>query len=325
MARVAKDENLHYLFYRDLVTAALELEPSRTVEAIEHQVNTFEMPGTGIAGFRGHAMAIAQAGIYDLAIHHEKILVPCIIRHWKVDQLTGLDDTAEQARDRLFHQMERIGRVGVKLRDKREARVPHPLNVCGGWIRSRTIPSSSSPSPPTSNAGCANTTRTASCIWVKYAKKSTGIASINWDQAVDVALCYGWIDGQAKSLGRNAHAPALHSPRKAQQVVEAQPGTRRTPHEEGRMQPAGIAEVERAKADGRWDAAYDSPKNMTVPDDLAKALAKSAKARKFFESLNSTNRYAILYRLQDAKKPETRAKRLEKFVEMLKNGEKLYP
>ena len=91
------------------------------------------------------------------------------------------------------------------------------------------------------------------------------------------------------------------------------------------MQPAGLAEVERAKADGRWDAAYDSPSKMTVPDDLAKALAKSAKARKFFESLNSQNRYAILYRLQDAKKPETRARRLEQFVEMLKNGEKLYP
>ena len=126
MARVAKDENLHYLFYRDIVAAAIELHPSRTVEAIEHQVNTFEMPGTGIAGFRSHAMAIAQAGIYDLAIHHEKILVPCIIRQWKVDQLTGLDDAAERSRDRLFHQMERIGRVGAKLRDKREARVPAP-------------------------------------------------------------------------------------------------------------------------------------------------------------------------------------------------------
>ena len=92
---------------------------------IEHQVNTFEMPGTGIADFRGHAMAIVQAGIYDLAIHHEKILVPCIMRHWKVDQSTGLDDAAGQACDRLFQQMERIGRIGGKLRE-REARVPTP-------------------------------------------------------------------------------------------------------------------------------------------------------------------------------------------------------
>ena len=91
------------------------------------------------------------------------------------------------------------------------------------------------------------------------------------------------------------------------------------------MQPAGIAEVERAKTDGRWDVAYDSPAAAKVPDDLAKALAKSAKAKKFFDALSSRNRYAILYRLQEAKKPETRARRLAKFVEMLKNGEKLYP
>jgi uncharacterized protein YdeI (YjbR/CyaY-like superfamily) len=91
------------------------------------------------------------------------------------------------------------------------------------------------------------------------------------------------------------------------------------------MQPAGLAEVERAKADGRWAAAYDSPANAKIPDDLAKALAKSAKAKKFFESLNATNRYSILYRLQEAKKPETRARRLEKFIEMLMKGEKLHP
>jgi uncharacterized protein YdeI (YjbR/CyaY-like superfamily) len=166
---------------------------------------------------------------------------------------------------------------------------------------------------------------TASCVWVKYAKKSTGIASINWDQAVDVALCYGWIDGQSKSLGET-HTLQRFTPRGKRSKwskLNRERVERLT--QEGRMRPAGVAEVERAKADGRWDAAYDSPKNMTVPDDLAKALAKSAKARKFFESLNSTNRYAILYRLQDAKKPETRAKRLDKFVEMLKNGEKIFP
>src|SRR5690606_23071670 len=93
----------------------------------------------------------------------------------------------------------------------------------------------------------------------------------------------------------------------------------------GRMQPAGLAEVERAKADGRWDAAYDSPANARVPDDLAKALTKSAKAKKFFNSLSSTNRFAILYRLQAAKRPETRARHIEKFIEMLNKGEKLHP
>ena len=91
------------------------------------------------------------------------------------------------------------------------------------------------------------------------------------------------------------------------------------------MRPAGLEEVARAKADGRWNAAYDSPANANVPDDLARALAKSAKARMFFDSLSSTNRYAILHRLQEAKKPETRARRLEKFIDMLNKGEKLYP
>jgi uncharacterized protein YdeI (YjbR/CyaY-like superfamily) len=164
----------------------------------------------------------------------------------------------------------------------------------------------------------------ASCIWVKYAKKKSGIASINWDQAVDVALCYGWIDGQAKGLddmyslqrftprGPRSRWSKLNRERVAR-LIKA-----------GRMQPTGLAEIERAKADGRWDAAYDSPATAKVPEDLAKALAKSAKARKFFDSLNATNRYAILHRLQAAKKPETRARRLEKFVAMLKNGETLH-
>ena len=167
--------------------------------------------------------------------------------------------------------------------------------------------------------------KTASCVWVKSAKKKSGITSVTWDDCVDVALCYGWIDGQGKSLddtytlqrytprGKRSKWSKLNRERVARLI------------DEGRMQPSGLAEVERAKADGRWDAAYDSPANAKVPDDLAKALAKSAKARKFFEGLNSQNRYAILYRLQDAKKPETRARRLEKFVEMLKKGEKLYP
>ncbi|HUQ98150.1 MAG TPA: YdeI/OmpD-associated family protein [Gemmatimonadaceae bacterium] len=166
---------------------------------------------------------------------------------------------------------------------------------------------------------------TASCVWVKYAKKKSGIPSIDWNQAVDVALCYGWIDGQSKSLdetyaiqrftprGRRSKWSKLNRERVAR-LVEA-----------GRMQPAGLAEVERAKADGRWEAAYDSPSTAKVPDDLARELAKSAKAKKCFDSLSSANRYSILYRLQEAKKPETRARRLAKFVEMLQKGEKLNP
>ena len=123
MSRVAKDENFHYLFYRDLVAAALEVDPSTTVEAIAYQVEVFEMPGTGIAGFKTHAQAIANAGIYDLVIHHDKILVPCVLRHWKLDAVEGLTDAAEEARDRLFAQMERIKKVGTHLADKRDARL----------------------------------------------------------------------------------------------------------------------------------------------------------------------------------------------------------
>lgn len=165
----------------------------------------------------------------------------------------------------------------------------------------------------------------ASCLWVKYAKKKSGIASINWDQAVDVALCFGWIDGQAKSLD-DTHSLQRFTPR-GKKSSWSKRNRERVARltKEGRMQPAGLAEVERAKADGRWDAAYDSPATATVPDDLAKALAKSAKAKKFFESLNATNRFSILYQLQTAKKPETRARRLEKFIAMLNKGEKLHP
>jgi len=122
MSRVAKDENHHHLFYRDLVAAGLEVDPSTTVEAIAHQVDVFEMPGTGIAGFKTHAQAIANAGIYDLVIHHDKILVPCVQRHWKLDALEGLSDAAEKARDHLFSQMARIKKVGAHLADKRDAR-----------------------------------------------------------------------------------------------------------------------------------------------------------------------------------------------------------
>jgi uncharacterized protein YdeI (YjbR/CyaY-like superfamily) len=165
----------------------------------------------------------------------------------------------------------------------------------------------------------------ASCIWVKYAKKKSGIPSIDWDQAVDVALCYGWIDGQAKSLD-DTYSIQRFTPRRSRSKwskLNRERVARLT--KAGRMQPAGLEEVARAKADGRWDAAYDSPANAKVPDDLAKALAKSAKAKKFFDSLSSTNRFAILYRLQEAKKPETRARRLEKFIAMLQKGEKLHP
>jgi acyl-[acyl-carrier-protein] desaturase len=120
MARVASDENLHFLFYRDLVTAALEVDPSATVIALERQVRDFEMPGTGIANFADHASAIAKAGIYDLQLHHEQILVPVVLRHWGVESLEGLTPEAEAARAKLVHFIDRVGRVGRRLASRRE-------------------------------------------------------------------------------------------------------------------------------------------------------------------------------------------------------------
>lgn len=120
MKRVAADENRHHLFYRDLGTAALELDPSAMVLAMERQVRDFEMPGTGIVDFESHAMAIAKAGIYDFTVHHDSVLVPVILRHWNVEALEGLSPEAEQARARLVKRMDRIARVGRRFSAKQE-------------------------------------------------------------------------------------------------------------------------------------------------------------------------------------------------------------
>jgi acyl-[acyl-carrier-protein] desaturase len=119
MSRVANDENLHYLFYRDMVQAGIELDPSRMVVAIEHEVHHFEMPGTGIPDFTAHAMAIARAGIYDFAVHHDAVLVPTVVRQWKVDQLEGLNAEAEQAREKLMTRMRRIEKAGRRFASRR--------------------------------------------------------------------------------------------------------------------------------------------------------------------------------------------------------------
>jgi len=120
MKKVASDENRHHLFYRDLVTAALELDPSATVCALERQVRTFEMPGTGIVDFEVHARAIAKAGIYDFAIHHDQILVPVVLRHWGIESLTGLDADGDRARASLVKRIERIGKAGRRFAARRE-------------------------------------------------------------------------------------------------------------------------------------------------------------------------------------------------------------
>jgi acyl-[acyl-carrier-protein] desaturase len=120
MARVASDENLHYLFYRDLVQAALEIDPSALVIAIERQVHSFAMPGIGIVDFADHASAIAKAGIYDLRIHHDQILVPLVLRHWNVAALEGLSPEAEAARAAVIDRIDRTDRAARRLAERRE-------------------------------------------------------------------------------------------------------------------------------------------------------------------------------------------------------------
>ena len=130
MMRVAADENLHHLFYRDLTTAAIGIAPNRMLPAIEKQVLGFAMPGLGIPGFSGHAAAIARAGVYDLAIHHDQILVPMLLRHWQIDQMTGLDAEAEQARDRLMVRLAKSERVARRVSERREAaNAAEPVSV----------------------------------------------------------------------------------------------------------------------------------------------------------------------------------------------------
>ena len=158
-------------------------------------------------------------------------------------------------------------------------------------------------------------------VWIKVAKKASGIASVTHDEALDVALCYGWIDGQRNSLDDSyflqkftpRRPKSLWSKRNIDKIAALTAA--------GRMQPPGLAEVAAAKQDGRWDAAYDSPKNMVIPEDFLQALAANERARAFFDTLNQTNRYSIAWRLQTGKKPETRQRRCAAILAMLEKGE----
>jgi acyl-[acyl-carrier-protein] desaturase len=123
MMKLSSDENRHHLFYRDLVSKLIELDPSTAVEALERQVVGFSMPGVGIPGFAEHSRAIAQAGIYDFAIHHERIIVPLIMRHWAVDKIEGLNASAEKARESLMRHIERVGKVAKRQADRRASAV----------------------------------------------------------------------------------------------------------------------------------------------------------------------------------------------------------
>jgi uncharacterized protein YdeI (YjbR/CyaY-like superfamily) len=162
-------------------------------------------------------------------------------------------------------------------------------------------------------------------LWLKLAKKSSGIASVSRPQAVDTALCHGWIDGQLDSFDDN-YWLIRFTPRQSTSKWSGKNRIRALELVElGRMRPAGLNEIERAKEDGRWNAAYAPQSTAQVPDDLLAVLAKNKKAKGFFETLDSANRYAILHRIHVAKKPETRAARIEKYVAMLIEGKTIHP
>jgi uncharacterized protein YdeI (YjbR/CyaY-like superfamily) len=162
-------------------------------------------------------------------------------------------------------------------------------------------------------------------LWLQIAKKSSGIATVTYDEAVESALCFGWIDGQKGALDQTYFLQRF-TPRRPRSLW-SQINTRRIEVLEtaGRMRPAGQREVAAAKADGRWDAAYQGARDATVPADLAEALRQDPAAERFFTTLDKTHRYAVCFRVQTAVKPQTRADRIARFVSMLARGEKLHP
>lgn len=162
---------------------------------------------------------------------------------------------------------------------------------------------------------------TSAGVWVKIAKKSAGVPSITYAEALEAALCHGWIDGQKQKIDEDFWMQRF-CPRKADSIwsqINRQKALDLI--EQGRMLPAGLAAIDTAKANGRWEGAYAGQSKATVPADLQEALGKHPRAAAFFETLKGANRYAILFRLQTAKKAETRAARLTKFVAMLERGE----
>jgi uncharacterized protein YdeI (YjbR/CyaY-like superfamily) len=161
-------------------------------------------------------------------------------------------------------------------------------------------------------------------IWVRFFKKDSCMPTIIYQEALDVALCYGWIDGQVKKYDEKSYIQKF-TPRR----VKSMWSKRNIDHvarlqKEGRMKPSGIKEVEKAKNDGRWERAYDSPGSMVVPEDFMNELSKNEKALQFFESLNKVNKYSIGWRLQTAKNTEARGKKIKEILLMMEKGEKFH-
>ena len=165
---------------------------------------------------------------------------------------------------------------------------------------------------------------TAPGLYVKIAKKGSGVPSVNWEQMVEVLLCFGWIDGRANRLDDSFYLQRI-TPRRPKSVWSLKNvATVERLTAEGRMRPAGLAAVEAAKADGRWERAYAGPATITVPDDLAAALAAEPAAAAAFAALDGTNRYSVLWRVHTAATPQTRAKRVAALVTMLAEGRRIH-
>ncbi|HTA82086.1 MAG TPA: YdeI/OmpD-associated family protein [Bacteroidia bacterium] len=161
-------------------------------------------------------------------------------------------------------------------------------------------------------------------VWLKIFKKDSNEKTITYAEALEESLCYGWIDGQKKSFDKQAWLQKF-CPRGAKSIwskVNIAHVERLT--KEGKMKPQGLKVVALAKADGRWEKAYDSPSKMTVPDDFIKELSKDKKAYEFYKTLNKANLFSIAFRLQTAKKPETRQKRMDAILDMLSKGQKFH-
>jgi uncharacterized protein YdeI (YjbR/CyaY-like superfamily) len=166
--------------------------------------------------------------------------------------------------------------------------------------------------------------KTSPALWVRIAKKGSGIKSITYAEGVEVALCYGWIDAQKLPESETAWLQRFmpRRPRSIWSRINREKALALIVN--GQMNEAGLVEIERAKKDGRWEAAYDSPSGASVPPDFERELERHPKAKEFFKSISAANRYAIIWRLQTAKKAETRAKRARSFIEMLEKGETLH-
>jgi uncharacterized protein YdeI (YjbR/CyaY-like superfamily) len=158
-------------------------------------------------------------------------------------------------------------------------------------------------------------------VWLKIAKKASGIATVNHPEALEEALCYGWIDGQRLPHDDTYFLQRFTPRRPRSKWSQINRDKVTSLIEQNRMKPAGLAQIEAAKQDGRWDAAYAPQSSQAIPEDFQRALEQNPKALEFFKTLRGTRRYSFLYRIQDAKRPETRARRIEQFVTMLANGQ----